>query len=177
METIEQALQEVGRLHEQVTRSPAPEIEPQAFLPFPPGVDPVAYAIEEVSRLRQILDGQGQSTTGENVVAWVPRASVFAGASSLIFAVELPGVDRDEVSVTVEGGEMVVRGVRQPPRTDPALKPVVVEQVWGAFERRFPIPIRCNTEQVKARYHLGILEITLPCEAEANSGGFRVEIG
>ena len=63
MQPIEQALIEIRALHEQLTRSPAPEIGPQAFLPFPPGQDPVAFAIEEVSRLKSLVESSRSGPT------------------------------------------------------------------------------------------------------------------
>ncbi len=51
MQPIEQALKELRTLHEQLNNAPAPEIGPHAFIPFPAGPDPVAYAVDE-ARLR-----------------------------------------------------------------------------------------------------------------------------
>ena len=59
---------------------------------------------------------------------------------------------------------------------DGPLKPVMVEQAWGAFERRFPVPPWCNPEKIHARYAQGILEINLSRQEEGNPGEFRVEV-
>jgi HSP20 family molecular chaperone IbpA len=170
MQTIEQAYQEVCRLHEQIAKTPVPEIGPPAFLPFPPGVDPVAFAIEEVAQLKRMFEGAAPAT------AWVPRASLHASDSSLVYHVEIPGVPRETVSVVVNGAEMIVRGQRTAPTLDAGLKPMFVEQPWGAFERRFPCPPWCDPEKIHAKVVHGVLEIHLGRREEGNRGEFRVDI-
>lgn len=179
MQSIEQALQEVRALHEQVTRTRAPEIGPQAFLPFPLGQDPVAYAIEEVSQLKQLVQSRraGAAPSMHPQPQWVPRASVYAGESVVSFLVELPGVAKEDVSITVCSGELTVRGERKPVTIDGELRPVVIEQAWGAFERRFPLPSWAAPETITARYAQGVLEIHVSRDEDDAPGEFRVEIG
>lgn len=174
METLDQALKDICQLHENVTQSPAPEVGPQSFLPFPAGVDPIAYAVQEVSQLKRLW--QNMANWSEAQVAWVPRASVFAGESSFCYLIEVPGVSRDDVSVTVAAGELLVRGQRRPPEVEGNLRPLAVEQTWGSFERRLPVPAWCSPEQVQARYSQGILEISLSRPQEGGSGEVRVEV-
>ncbi len=176
MQTIEQAYKEICRLHEQLAQAPAPEIGPQSFLPFPPGVEPVAFAIEEVAQLRQMFEAAQSVRQHAQEPAWMPRASVFASESSVLFQIELPGVAKEDVSVTVGSGELLVRGQRRQPDTDASLKPVVVEQPFGSFERRFPAPPWCNPEKIRAKYSHGVLEISLSRQEEGNLGEFSVEI-
>lgn len=178
MQTIEQAYKEICRLHEQLTQAPAPEIGPQSFFPFPPGVDPVAFALEEVAQLKQMFEGAQaarQQPTQEQV-SWIPRASVFASDSSFLYQVEIPGVMKEDVSVVMASGELVVRGQRRQPAADASLKPVCVEQPWGNFERRFPAPPWCNPEKIHAKYSHGLLEISLTRQEGGSFGEFRVEI-
>lgn len=176
MQTIEQAYKEICRLHEQLAQAPAPEIGPQSFLPFPPGVEPVAFAIEEVAQLKQMFEAAQSVRQHVHEPAWTPRASVFASESSVLFQVELPGVAKEDVSVTVASGELLVRGQRRQPDPEASLKPVVVEQPFGSFERRFPAPPWCNPEKIRAKYSHGVLEISLTRQDEGNLGEFRVEI-
>jgi HSP20 family protein len=177
MQTIEQAYKEICRLHEQLAQAPAPEIGPQSFVPFPPGVDPIAFAVEEVSQLKQMFESvQAAKQQQMQQVAWIPRASVFTSDSNVLFQVEIPGVAKEELSVTIAGGELVVRGQRRQPCGDSTMRPVVVEQAWGTFERRFPAPPWCNPDKVHAKYAHGVLEISLSRQEEGNVGEFRVEI-
>jgi HSP20 family protein len=84
-------------------------------------------------------------------------------------------VQREDVSVVAHQGELVVRGQRAQP-VEPNLKPMIVEQPWGAFERRFALPAWCTPESISARYTQGVLEITLS-RSEESTGEFRVQVG
>ena len=178
MQPIEQALKELRTLHEQLHNAPAPEIGPHAFLPFPTGPDPVAYALDEVAHLKRFLEELESAPQQEPQSAqWSPRASVFAGESNVTISVELPGVAKEDVTVTATSGELTVRGERKPVSTKKGQQPLMVEQFWGAFERRFPLPAWASSERITARYTLGVLEIDLTRGAETAAGEFRVEIG
>ena len=178
MQPIEQALNELRTLHEQLNNAPAPEFGPEAFLPFPPGPDPVAFALDEVAHLKRLLEELSSAPQNEPQVAqWSPRASVFAGDSSVTITVELPGVAKEEVAVTASSGELVIRGQRKPVPLTEGLQPLIVEQSFGAFERRFPLPAWASSERITARYTLGVLEIVLTRGADTAAGEFRVEIG
>jgi HSP20 family protein len=174
MESLDQAMKDVCQLHEHMTQSPAPEVGPQSFVPFPAGVDPVSYAIQEVAQLKKMWQSRAQLSDSQ--VTWVPRASVFTGDSTFCYLVEVPGVSRDEVSVTVGAGELLVRGQRRPPEVEGHLRPVAVEQAWGKFERRLPVPAWCSPDQIQARYSQGILEITLSRPQEGAAGEVQVEV-
>jgi HSP20 family protein len=173
MDTLEQALHDVRTLHEQVTRAPAPDIGPQAFMPFPPGVDPVAFAVHEVAELKRLC--QSQAGPGPQP-CWMPRADVYAGESGLSLVVEIPGVARDNVAVIAMAGGLVVRGTRSRPPVDESLRPMLVEQACGAFERWFALPAWCDPEQVRARYSHGILEIQVGRRNHDGPQEFRVEV-
>jgi HSP20 family protein len=178
VQAIQQALEEIKALHEQLTQSPAPEIGPQAFLPFPPGVDPVAFAIEEVTQLKHWVENlQAAQLQTPQSVNWVPAASVHADETGIHFAVEIPGVAKDDVTLNVTGGELIVRGERRPPQFGPTSKPVVVEQAWGTFERRFPLPPWGTAETIKARYAHGIVEIDVIRHEQSTPTEVQIAIG
>ena len=176
MRPIDQAFEEIRALHEQVTRSPAPEVTPKMFRPFPPGIDPVSYAIDEVDQLRQAVQRTEETTDSQPAASWVPRASVYAGDEGAKFVVELPGISKNEVAVTVNRGQLIVRGERKPVSGGGDLQPLVVEQSWGAFERRFALPGWCKIETISARCANGVLEIDIARQADAGAD-YEVEVG
>jgi HSP20 family molecular chaperone IbpA len=173
MQHLDQALKDLRQLHEQITHTPAPQIGPQAFLPFPPGVDPIAFAMREVTQLKQMCQGQAAMTQPD----WVPRVNIFGADACVLILIEIPGVDRDDVTVTAMGPELIVRGHRAQPVMDATLRPFVIEHLWGAFERRFPLPAWCDPSDICARYSHGMLEITLASRRDETCGSeIRVEV-
>ena len=110
-------------------------------------------------------------------MSWVPRASVYAHDSGLTFVVEIPGVERKDVEASVVAGELTIRGQRAPVAIGNGMKPMIVEQPWGAFERRFPLPAWAGPERITAHCANGVLEICLSRGEEQTPSDFRVEIG
>lgn len=170
MQTIDQAYEEMRRIVEQVTGAPAPEVGPQSFVPFPAGCDPVAFAMSEVEQLRRMVGEQREAPRAGAVPTaepcFCPRADVYSGPSGLCFRVETPGVAQQDLSVTITGQELTVRGRRPAPETSEGLRPFFVEQPWGPFERRFPLPAWCDAGAVEAHYADGVLEITVNRRSE-----------
>ncbi|MHC5063951.1 MAG: Hsp20/alpha crystallin family protein [Planctomycetota bacterium] len=160
MEKVSQALNEVRGLFKEVAGRPAPEIAPHAFTPFPPGADPVSYAISEVKHLKQLAE---QALLAPVAPTWVPRADMFATDEALVIRVEIPGVTREDIKVTVVGGECIVRGERK--HAESAVeRPLQLEHPWGPFERHFLLPAGCRANKLAARYEQGILEIRVPLD-------------
>lgn len=163
---IERALAEIRALHEQITDSPAPEIPSRALEPFPPGADPVAYAIEEVEALKRAIGRRSPAveqierapSPPRNEPAWTPPSTVLASDDAFRILIEIAGVAATDVQLTVEDAHLVLRGQRRPPRRG-SLQPMLIEQAFGGFERRFALPPWFRPERTSARCHNGILEI------------------
>jgi HSP20 family molecular chaperone IbpA len=162
---IERALVEIRTLHEQITDSPAPKIPSRALEPFPPGADPVAYALEEVETLKRAIghsqlapDPLEATPPPRSEPAWTPPSTVLASDEAFRILVEVPGIPASDVRLTVEDAHLVLRGRRQPPNKG-ALQPMLIEQAYGGFERRFALPPWFQPGNVRARCRNGILEI------------------
>jgi len=173
MTEVTQALNEVRDLYTRFLGQPVPEVGPGWYAPFPPGVDPVRYAIHEVDELKRFLT---QAGTRHVPVAWIPRADVFAGRDAVVIRVEIPGVGRDHLKVMVAEGECVVRGDRPAPKEESELRPLGLEFPYGTFERRFALPLHADPEKLTAKYADGILEVRVPILETPSPKKLKVEI-
>ena len=171
-QTIDQALEEVRALHEKVVGVPASLPEPAQCLPFPPGVDPVRFAVDEVDQLRRLVEMTGAA---QPRVAWIPRADLFAAPDGVLVRMEIPGVRREDLEVFTVGNELVVRGERRPP-VDDRHRPLAVELPWGHFERRVLLPESSRGDAIDARCHDGILEIRIRSKVAGGAREQRIEI-
>lgn len=173
MQDVSVALSEVKDLYHKVLGTAAPVIGPHAYVPFPAGVDPIAFAIEEVRNVSKLADEMAGRFAP---VAWIPRADAFVERDGLVIHVEIPGVAREDVKVFSTGGEIVVRGERKQPGNALECKPLALERLWGPFERRFALPPGMQLERVTARYANGILEVRVVGPAVAVPAEKPVEI-
>ena len=96
-----------------------------------------------------------------------PRVNLSETEDALVVECEMPGVARDEVDISVEGGVLTIRGERKPREEPKSESYHRRERNWGPFERSVELPAKVDVDAVKAKLANGILEITLPKTAEA----------
>jgi len=98
---------------------------------------------------------------------FLPAIDVSTKGGDLIVRVELPGIDpHKDVSVGIEGGELVVRRERKPQGevTEEAYNQM--EASFGSFERRIPMPEGIDVDAIEAAYTDGVLTVTIPRAAK-----------
>lgn len=90
-----------------------------------------------------------------------PRLNLAETADTLTVECELPGVDKEDIDISVEGGVLRVRGVRKPPEDRQAERYHRRERGFGEFERSIELPAKVDAANVNARLTDGVLEIVL----------------
>lgn len=105
-----------------------------------------------------------------------PRIDVADRGDAIEVSVELPGVDRQDVQVTVEDGYLLVSGEKKLERRDQENGVYHVERAFGTFQRVIPLPEGVDASRCEANFENGTLTIRLPKTAQAG-GGKRIEIG
>jgi HSP20 family protein len=95
---------------------------------------------------------------------------------SLVLKAELPGVDLEDVKITVTNRALLtINGEKREESVEEGARFHKVERKFGSFTRTIPLPCRVEADRVKATYKKGILTITLPkCEPETE--GIEVEV-
>jgi HSP20 family protein len=79
---------------------------------------------------------------------------------------DVPGIDPEQLEVTVDRGILTVSGKRQEERTEND-KFFVRERTMGTFTRRLRLPETLNAEAVEASYANGVLEVRIPVLEQA----------
>jgi HSP20 family protein len=93
---------------------------------------------------------------------WSPSADVFEKEGALVVKTELPGVNKDDISVTVENGDLVIKGERKSEEEVKEENFYRMERFSGTFYRRFPLPEGVDESQIGAEYKDGVLEVRVP---------------
>jgi len=91
---------------------------------------------------------------------WQPDVDIFETENAVVVRVELAGVRRGELKVTVDQNVVRIRGVREGAGRG-ALRLHQMEIASGPFERRVRVPIDVDAERVSARLEDGLLTVTL----------------
>ncbi|MFA5073363.1 MAG: Hsp20/alpha crystallin family protein [Nitrospirota bacterium] len=106
---------------------------------------------------------------------WMPAAESFIREGNLVFRAELPGVDPKHLDVSVTDRELIVKGERKQEKSTQEGEYGYQEIMYGSFERRFSLPEGAHTEDLKATYSNGILEITIPAPAVSKARKIEIE--
>ena len=86
---------------------------------------------------------------------------------------DVPGMDREQIEVTVDRGILTVSGKRQEERTEND-KFFVRERRMGTFTRRMRLPENLNADAVEASYDKGVLEVRIPVLEQAKARKIEV---
>jgi len=109
-------------------------------------------------------------------VSWIPRVESYEKQGNYVIKADLPGVEGKDVKVTVEKGCLTIQGERKMDREVKEKEVRRRELFYGSFQRTMAVPEGVKTEQVKAKYHDGVLEITAPMEKRALPKKIEVKV-
>lgn len=99
--------------------------------------------------------------------AWLPAVDVKETDEALTLFVELPGVKREDVDITVEDRTLTVRGERKFEKDAERENYHRIERAYGTFTRTFTLPANVATDSVQASFGDGVLTIALPRAEES----------
>jgi HSP20 family protein len=90
-----------------------------------------------------------------------PPINIWLGDNSVVVTSELPGVTRDDVTISLQEDVLTLGGARQPKPEQQDVNWQRRERAYGTFSRAIQLPFRVEPEKVQARFNNGILEIEL----------------
>jgi len=120
--------------------------------------EPFADLTEMRGRLDQLfmdLNPRGGHT-------YAPAMDVMRVDGSLVLRCDLPGVKAEQVEIDVEDDLLTVHGEHEEQHEEQGTDFVRRERRYGSFTRSLPLPSGVDPEQIKARTHDGVLEVTVP---------------
>jgi len=169
--SYDQVLMDVREVYEQLTGLPAPKVDvKKPRFPLPREVDPVAFVQNEINYLNLHFINSGISMRLSKSPSWTPLVDVYETPKELVINMDLPGLGKDDVTVTQANNALIVRGMRRFRRASEDAQCHRSECVYGAFERIFPLPNFIKVDEPRLSFSDGIMTITLP-KLEADTGG------
>ncbi len=106
---------------------------------------------------------------------WVPVVDIKEEKDRFVLHADLPGVDRDNIDITMEDSVLSIRGHRQLEEPGEGGEYKRVERAHGTFYRRFALPEEADPEAIKARCNHGVLEVDIPKRQSVQPR--RIEVG
>jgi HSP20 family protein len=117
--------------------------------------------------------GSGRATT----MAWAPALDISERKDAYLVTVELPGVDVDDLEITLEDGLLTIQGERHFAHDSSEQQFHRVERHYGAFRRSITLPAHVMAEGIEATVDNGVLQILVPKMEEAKPKRIQVRPG
>lgn len=140
-----------------------------------PAAGPVAELQREMNRLFDSVFGQHFGAIGRLRAGYVyPPMNVWETDEQYQVACEVPGLEMDDLEVSVTGDVLTIRGEKKDETVQKGRNYHRVERRYGSFTRSLTLPAPVNTDGVEAKARNGVLEIRLPKKEEVKPR--RVEV-
>ena len=118
----------------------------------------------------------GRDQEGVISASWAPSVDINETKDAYVVKGELPGVDKDDVDISIEDNLLVIRGEKKFETESDEDKYHRKECVYGSFERSFSLPKQVDVSKVEASYKNGVLKLNIPKAEEAKPRQIQVQI-
>ena len=93
---------------------------------------------------------------------WSPALDVYDDKDNLVITLEVPGMKKEDIEISLHDGMLTVSGERKDEREQTEGQAFRSERYFGKFQRSLSLPTAVDANKVKASYKDGILTIRLP---------------
>jgi len=107
---------------------------------------------------------------------WSPALDIYQNNDNVIARVELPGMRKEDIEISLHDGMLTVSGERKAESAE-GEKAERTERYVGKFRRSVSLPTMVDPNKVTANYRDGILTVTLPKAEEAKPKQIQVNVG
>jgi HSP20 family protein len=111
-----------------------------------------------------------------DVEDWSPAVEMFQRGNELVIRADVPGLSKDDVRVDVQEDTLTIQGERRREHEEEREGIYRSERSYGSFYRMIPLPPGAITDQAKAQFKNGVLEVVMPAPPEQATRGRRVEV-
>jgi HSP20 family protein len=119
---------------------------------------------------------QGGTTEGDAQSTFLPAVDIVERENDFLVKVELPGVHKEDVKITVQDDLLTIRGEKKSEEEKKGENYHRVERSYGNFQRSFTLPSSIKNEKIEASFINGVLHVTLPKLEEAKPKEIEVKV-
>ena len=150
----------------------------ERWRPFGASMDRWGSVSDIQSEVNRLFDNFFGRPTGAGAAGrtWSPAVDLYETKDELVLTMELPGVRDKDVTVSITGDLLTIKGERRFEQDVKEQQLLHVERTYGKFERLVQLPIPVQADKVKASYRDGVLEVRLPKTEEIKPKEIKVDI-
>ncbi|MBX7103975.1 MAG: Hsp20/alpha crystallin family protein [Gemmataceae bacterium] len=116
----------------------------------------------------------GTSTFESAFQKWSPHVDVEETPESMTVKAELPGVAVQDVDITIDNINLVIRGEKKEQHDDKQKQYHRSERFFGQFYRSIPLPAEADVQKIKATCDKGVFMIAIPKKSGATATKVQV---
>lgn len=142
-------------------------------------IGPFAEISRIQSEINRLFDNliELRASKGEGGGEWLPSADVYETDKELVVKFEIPGVAAGDVTMSVEGNRLIVRGEKKRGENGHrGSRYLCMERGYGKFKRVVHISSPVNTREAEAVLSEGVLEVTFPKVPNRRGGEMSIRI-
>lgn len=132
------------------------------------------------NRLNRILSEGGKSTRRPDetvaVADWMPVVDILETHDNFQIHVELPGIEKSAVKLSIEKGVLLISGQRLHGTLPEGMRYHRNERPYGRFERAFRVPGSVDEQKLEADLKNGILTVRLPKVEKAKPKSIQISV-
>lgn len=119
--------------------------------------------------------GANRRRSWEEGGIWSPATDLIDQKDQLIARIELPGVEKKDVKISVSDNNLTVQGEIEKDNETKKEDYYCCERVYGTYSRTISLPVEVEQEKIKAKFKNGILEIVMPKKPERKPKEIAIE--
>jgi HSP20 family protein len=104
-----------------------------------------------------------------------PSIDIYETDDLIVVNAELPGMEKKDVQITVTDNVLTIKGEKKLDEEIKKEKYHRIERAYGSFSRSFSLTDSVDSEQVKANFKNGILEIKIPRKHQKKAKEISIE--
>jgi len=127
----------------------------------------------------ELLQSFNDARTAEEpreITDFVPAVNTREASDAYYIEVDLPGVKKEDVDVSIDKNVLTISGKRETTQEVKEDDYYRVESAYGKFSRSFSLPENVDTEKIKASSEDGVLEIVIPKQEVIKDTTKKIEI-
>jgi HSP20 family protein len=107
--------------------------------------------------------------------SWFPALELSDGDNEIVVKAEVPGMEPDDIEVTVAGNQLVISGEKRDENEEQHEGYRRSERQYGYFRRVIDLPQDIDPQRIDARYNNGLLELHIPKTEESQPRRISVQ--
>ena len=107
---------------------------------------------------------------------WAPAVDVEEKDGKYMVKADLPGLKKKDIHLELHDGYLTLSGERKSEHEEKKENYHKIERIQGSFQRSFRVPEGVTEKDIKAKYHDGVLELTIPAPKVEKPNAIDVKI-